>query len=95
MKVAAVATAAALVLGTCAAAAVARTRFFGRDSISLLFILPIALPGIITGIALRSAFNIMNFDFSFWTIVLGHATFCIVVVYNNAARPLPPHRPAA
>ena len=54
-----------------------------RDDL-LLFVLPIALPGIITGIALRSAFNIMDFDFSFWTIVLGHATFCIVVVYNNA-----------
>ena len=84
VKVAAVATALALVLGTCAAAAVARARFFGRDSISLLFILPIALPGIITGIALRSAFNIMDIDFSVWTIMLGHATFCIVVVYNNA-----------
>jgi putative spermidine/putrescine transport system permease protein len=84
VKVAAIATAIALVLGTCAAAAVSRARFFGRDYISLLFILPIALPGIITGIALRSAFNIMGFDFSFWTIVLGHATFCIVVVYNNA-----------
>jgi putative spermidine/putrescine transport system permease protein len=84
VKVAAIATAIALVLGTCAAAAVSRARFFGRDYISLLFILPIALPGIITGIALRSAFNILNFDFSFWTIVLGHATFCIVVVYNNA-----------
>ncbi len=84
VKVATIATAVALVLGTCAAAAVSRARFFGRDYISLLFILPIALPGIITGIALRSAFNIMDFDFSFWTIVLGHATFCIVVVYNNA-----------
>ena len=84
VEVAAVATAVALVLGTCAAAALARTSFFGKESISLLFILPIALPGIITGIALRSAFNVMNFDFSFWTIVLGHATFCIVVVYNNA-----------
>ena len=84
LQVAAVATLIALVLGTCAAAAVSRARFFGRDSISLLFILPIALPGIITGIALRSAFNIAGFDFSFWTIVLGHATFCIVVVYNNA-----------
>jgi putative spermidine/putrescine transport system permease protein len=84
VKVAAIATAIALVLGTCAAAAVSRARLFGRDYISLLFILPIALPGIITGIALRSAFNILNFDFSFWTIVLGHATFCIVVVYNNA-----------
>ena len=84
VRVAAIATAVALVLGTCAAAAVSRARFFGRDYISLLFILPIALPGIITGIALRSAFNIMDLDFSFWTIVLGHATFCIVVVYNNA-----------
>jgi len=84
VKVATVATLIALVLGTCAAAAVSRARFFGRDYISLLFILPIALPGIITGIALRSAFNIMDLDFSFWTIVLGHATFCIVVVYNNA-----------
>jgi putative spermidine/putrescine transport system permease protein len=84
VKVAAIATLIALILGTCAAAAVARARFFGRDYISLLFILPIALPGIITGIALRSAFNIVDLDFSFWTIVLGHATFCIVVVYNNA-----------
>jgi putative spermidine/putrescine transport system permease protein len=84
VQVASVATALALVLGTCAAAALSRTSFFGREYISLLFILPIALPGIITGIALRSAFNVMNFDFSFWTIVLGHATFCIVVVYNNA-----------
>ncbi len=60
VKVAAIATIAALVLGTCAAAAVARAKFFGRDYISLLFILPIALPGIITGIALRSAFNVMD-----------------------------------
>jgi len=84
VKVASIATLVALVLGTCAAAAVSRARFFGRDYISLLFILPIALPGIITGISLRSAFNIVGLDFSFWTIVLGHATFCIVVVYNNA-----------
>ena len=84
VRVAAIATLIALVLGTCAAAAVARSRFFGRDYISLLFILPIALPGIITGIALRSAFNVMDIPFSTWTIVLGHATFCIVVVYNNA-----------
>jgi putative spermidine/putrescine transport system permease protein len=84
LRVAAFATAIALVLGTCAAAALARARFFGRETISLLFILPIALPGIITGISLRSAFNMMGIDFSFWTIVLGHATFCIVVVYNNA-----------
>jgi putative spermidine/putrescine transport system permease protein len=84
LRVATFATATALVLGTCAAAALARAKFFGRETISLLFILPIALPGIITGISLRSAFNMMNIDFSFWTIVLGHATFCIVVVYNNA-----------
>jgi putative spermidine/putrescine transport system permease protein len=62
----------------------ARTRFFGRESVSLLIILPIALPGIITGISLRSAFNLAEIPFSFWTIVLGHATFCVVVVYNNA-----------
>jgi putative spermidine/putrescine transport system permease protein len=84
LQVALIATLGAMVLGTLAAAALARTRFFGREAISLLIILPIALPGIITGIALRSAFNIMDIPFSFWTIVLGHATFCIVVVYNNA-----------
>ncbi|WP_018234636.1 ABC transporter permease [Ensifer sp. BR816] len=84
VKVAAIATAAALVLGTLCAAAVSQTRFFGRETVSLLIILPIALPGIITGIALRSAFSIADIPFSFWTIVLGHATFCIVVVYNNA-----------
>ncbi|APG91813.1 ABC transporter permease [Sinorhizobium americanum] len=84
VKVAAIATAAALVLGTLCAAAVSQTRFFGRETVSLLVILPIALPGIITGIALRSAFSMADIPFSFWTIVLGHATFCIVVVYNNA-----------
>ncbi len=83
-RVAAVSTAVALILGTLAAAAVSRSRFFGRETISLLLILPIALPGIITGISLRSAFSLMEIPFSFWTIVLGHATFCIVVVYNNA-----------
>jgi putative spermidine/putrescine transport system permease protein len=84
LKVATLSTAMALVLGTLAAAALARTKFFGREAISLLLVLPIALPGIITGISLRSAFNLMEIPFSFWTIVLGHATFCIVVVYNNA-----------
>jgi putative spermidine/putrescine transport system permease protein len=84
LRVAAISTVIALVLGTLCAAAVARTRFFGREVISLLVILPIALPGIITGISLRSAFNLADIPFSFWTIVLGHATFCIVVVYNNA-----------
>ncbi len=84
VKVASIATAIALVLGTLCAAAVSQTRLFGRETISLLVILPIALPGIITGIALRSAFSMAEIPFSFWTIVLGHATFCIVVVYNNA-----------
>ena len=84
VKVASIATVIALVLGTLAAAAVARTKFFGREVISLLVILPIALPGIITGIALRSAFSLADIPFSFWTISLGHATFCVVVVYNNA-----------
>jgi putative spermidine/putrescine transport system permease protein len=84
VRVASVSTAIALILGTLCAAAVSRTRFFGREAITLLVILPIALPGIITGIALRSAFSLADISFSFWTIVLGHATFCIVVVYNNA-----------
>ncbi|MBZ9724208.1 ABC transporter permease [Mesorhizobium sp. B2-3-14] len=84
VRVAAISTAIALLLGTLCAAAVSRTKFFGRETISLLVILPIALPGIITGIALRSAFSLAEIPFSFWTIVLGHATFCVVVVYNNA-----------
>jgi putative spermidine/putrescine transport system permease protein len=84
VQVATVSTVIALILGTLCAAAVSRTEFFGREAISLLVILPIALPGIITGIALRSAFSILEIPFSFWTIVLGHATFCVVVVYNNA-----------
>jgi putative spermidine/putrescine transport system permease protein len=84
-KVAAVSTAAALVLGTIAALAVVRGRFAGRDAITLLVILPIALPGIVTGIALRSGLALLDAGFSFWTIVAGHATFCIVTVYNNVA----------
>ncbi len=84
LQVAAVSTVIALVLGTLCAAAVSRSRFFGRETVSLLIILPIALPGVITGISLRSAFSIADIPFSTWTIVLGHATFCVVVVYNNA-----------
>jgi putative spermidine/putrescine transport system permease protein len=84
LRVAAVATAVALVLGTLAALAVHRSAFRGRDGLAFLLLLPIALPGIVTGIALRSAMNLAELPFSFWTIVLGHATFCIVVVYNNA-----------
>jgi putative spermidine/putrescine transport system permease protein len=83
LRAACISTLLAIILGTLAAAAIYKKRFFGREIISLLIILPIALPGIITGIALRSAFNIGEIPFSFWTIVLGHATFCIVVVYHN------------
>jgi putative spermidine/putrescine transport system permease protein len=84
VRVAAISTLVAMLLGTLCAAAMARSRFFGRETVTLLVILPIALPGIITGIALRSAFSLAEIPFSFWTIVLGHATFCVVVVYNNA-----------
>jgi putative spermidine/putrescine transport system permease protein len=83
LKVGVVSTLTAMVLGTLAAAAVWRTRFFGREAISLLLVLPIALPGIITGISLRSALGLLEIPFTFWTIVIGHTTFCIVVVYNN------------
>ena len=82
------ATAIALVLGTLAALAVSRSRFFGREIISFLVILPIALPGIVTGLALQATIlNVLDpigISFSIWTIVIGHATFCIVVLYNNA-----------
>ena len=84
LQVAAIATVLAMILGTLAAAAMARASFFGRDQVSLLILLPIALPGVITGMSLRSAFGILDIPFSTWTIVLGHATFCIVIVYNNA-----------
>jgi putative spermidine/putrescine transport system permease protein len=84
LQVAAIATVLAMILGTLVAAAMARASFFGRDQLSFLILLPIALPGVITGMSLRSAFGIMDIPFSTWTIVLGHATFCIVIVYNNA-----------
>jgi len=83
IKVGLVATAIALVLGTAAAAAIYRFRFFGREAVSFLLLLPIALPGIITGMSLNSAFNFASVRFSIWTIVVGHATFCVVIVYNN------------
>lgn len=83
VKVAAIATGIALVLGTMVSAALYRSKFFGKEAFTLLLILPIALPGIVTGIALRSAFALTDIPFSFWTIVIGHATFCVVVVYNN------------
>ncbi|MFT3894873.1 MAG: ABC transporter permease [Anaerolineales bacterium] len=83
LKVAVLATFVALILGTLAAAAVYRFEFFGKDAISFMLILPLALPGIVTGIAMRSAISLLHIPFSFWTIIIGHATFCVVVVYNN------------
>lgn len=83
LRVAAISTAVALALGTLTAAAIYRSKFFGSETISLLVILPIALPGIVTGIALRSGIRLLDLDFSFWTIIIGHTTFCIVTVYNN------------
>ncbi len=86
VKVGLIATASALLLGSMAAFAIHRFRFFGRESVSFLLLLPIALPGIITGMALNSFYVSAKFvfhGFSIWTIVIGHATFCIVVVYNN------------
>ncbi|HXE92574.1 MAG TPA: ABC transporter permease [Gaiellaceae bacterium] len=86
LKAGVIATAIAVVLGTAAAAAVSRFRFFGRDAVTFLLVLPIALPGVVTGIALNSFFNnnpVHGLPPSLWTIVIGHATFCIVVVYNN------------
>ena len=77
------ATAIALILGTLVAFGIHRFKFFGRDTISLLLVLPIALPGIVTGLALQSAFNLAGIPFSLYTIIIGHATFCIVVVFNN------------
>jgi putative spermidine/putrescine transport system permease protein len=92
LKSAALATLIALVLGSAASFGVHRFRFFGREAISFLLVLPIALPGIITGMALNSyftnvsiplGFKTVHFQFGLWTIVIGHATFCVVVVYNN------------
>jgi putative spermidine/putrescine transport system permease protein len=84
VRVALIATGVALVLGSAAATAVARFQFFGREAVSFLLILPIALPGIVTGMALNSFFIAGHITVSQWTIVVGHATFCVVIVYNNA-----------
>ena len=81
--VATIATALALVLGTLAALAVQRYSFFGRQTISFLFILPIALPGVVTGIALRTTFVTFEIPFGLFTIIVGHATFCVVIAFNN------------
>lgn len=83
LRVASFATVLALILGTLAASAVYRSDFFGKEAISFMLLLPLALPGIVTGIAMRSAISLINIPFSYWTIVIGHATFCVVVVYNN------------
>jgi putative spermidine/putrescine transport system permease protein len=83
VKVGLATTGIALVLGSMAATAIARFRFFGRESVSFLLVLPLALPGIITGMALNSFYVFAGLGFSMWTIVIGHATFCVVVVYNN------------
>jgi len=84
LGVAALATLVALVLGTLLAFALGRYKFFGRESLSLLVILPIALPGIVTGIALNNVFTSFLGGLTIYTLIIGHATFCIVVVYNNA-----------
>jgi putative spermidine/putrescine transport system permease protein len=84
LLVAVISTIIALVLGTLISFALQRFAFFGREAISLLVILPIALPGIITGIALNNFFRtIMGIPLSIWTVVIAHATFCIVTVFNN------------
>ena len=87
MKAGLGATAIALVLGTLVAFAVARYRFFGRDALSFVVVLPIALPGIVTGIALNSAFSTvlapLGVGLGLFTVVVGHATFCVVIVFNN------------
>ena len=83
IKAGVAATAIALILGTLVAFGIHRFKFFGRDTVSLLLVLPIALPGIVTGLALQSAFNLAGIPFSIYTIIIGHATFCIVVVFNN------------
>jgi len=77
------ATAIALVLGTMASFAVHRYRFFGRETISFLVILPIALPGVVTGVALSATFATLDIPFGLFTIIVGHATFCVVIAYNN------------
>ena len=83
LKVASVATLIALFLGTLAAFAMVRGGFRGKQTLTLLFVLPIALPGIITGIALLTAIRTAHLSPGFWTIVMGHATFCLVIVHNN------------
>ncbi|MGZ8481137.1 MAG: ABC transporter permease [Candidatus Limnocylindria bacterium] len=77
------ATAVALVLGTLAALSVQRYAFFGRETISFLLVLPIALPGVVTGVALSTTFRTIGLEFGLLTVIIGHATFCVVIAYNN------------
>jgi len=83
VKAGAGATVIALLLGVLVSLGIHRFRFFGREVVSLLLVLPIALPGIVTGLALQSAFGLVAVQLSLTTIIIGHATFCIVVVFNN------------
>jgi putative spermidine/putrescine transport system permease protein len=83
IKAALAATAVAMLLGSALAFALHRFKFFGRDAISFLFVLPIALPGIVTGMSLNRFYDVAGIDLSLWTIVIGHATFCMVIVFNN------------
>ncbi|MDR3505467.1 MAG: ABC transporter permease [Acidocella sp.] len=83
VEVAALATVSAILLGTLAAMAVARMKSVAKEAVSFIAVLPIALPGILTGMALASYFAFWGLNLSFWTIVAGHATFCVVIVYNN------------
>lgn len=84
LLIAVIATAIALVLGTLISLALQRFKFFGREAVNLLVILPIALPGIVTGIALNNFFRtILGVDLALWTVAVAHATFCIVTVFNN------------
>ena len=84
LKVSFASTIFALFLGTLSALAIYRYDFFGKETISFLVILPIALPGIVTGISMRSAMSLLEIPFSTVTIIIAHSTFCIVTVYNNA-----------
>ena len=83
LGVAALATLLAMILGSLTALAMSRSRFRGREAITFLLVLPIALPGIVTGLALLAAIKAAHIDPGFWTIVVGHTTFCVVIVYNN------------
>jgi putative spermidine/putrescine transport system permease protein len=85
LETALLASAIALVLGTLASFALTRHKFFGRNAVSFIAVLPIALPGIVTGLALNAGYHRVGINLSLFTLVVAHATFCIVIVYNNVA----------